>query len=54
MVSPSDRVLERALDWFFVAIEACSGGSPDLGFDLEFLGFIRGVGVGNKSRGPMR
>ena len=31
MISPSDRVLEQGLDWFFVAIEACGGGTSDLG-----------------------
>ena len=40
------------LDWFLVATEASGGGTPDLGFFLEVLGYIRGVGVGNKSGGP--
>ena len=48
---PSGRVLEQGLDWFLVAIEACSGGTPDLGFFLEVWVYIRGVGVGNKSGG---
>ena len=39
------------LDWFSVATEACCGGTLDLGFFLEVWGYIRGVGVGNKSRG---
>ena len=30
--SPSGRVPEQGPDWFLVAIEACGGGSPDLGF----------------------
>ena len=40
MVSPSGRVPERAPDWFFVALEACGGGTPDLGLFLEVYGFI--------------
>jgi hypothetical protein len=54
MDPPSGRVLEQGLDWFFVATEACSDGTPDLGFVLGFSRFIRGVGIGDKSRGPMR
>jgi hypothetical protein len=54
MVSPSGRVPERALDWFFVATEACGGGTPDLGLFLEFSLFIGGFGVGDKSRGSTR
>ena len=54
--SPSGRVLEQDPDWFLVATEACGGGTPDLGFFLEVWGYIRGVGVENKSgestRGP--
>ena len=34
--------------------EACGGGTPDLGFFLEVLGYIRGVGVGDKSGGFSR
>ena len=52
MVSPSGRVPEWAPDCFFVAIEACGGGTPDLGLFLRLLGFIGGVGIGDKSRGP--
>ena len=37
-----------------MAIKACGGGTPDLGFVLEVWGYIRGVGVRNKSGGPMR
>ena len=37
MVFPSGRVPERAPDWFFMAIEACGGGTPDLGLFLEVL-----------------
>ena len=54
IVFPSGRVPEQAPDWFFVATEACGGGTPDLGLFLEVLGFIGGVGVGDKSRGPAR
>ena len=34
-----------------MATEAFGGGTPDLGFFLEVLGYIRGVGVRNKSVG---
>ena len=44
----------NGLDWFLVATEARGGGTPDLGFFLEVWGYIRGVGVGNKSRGSSR
>ena len=46
--SPSGKVPEQGPDWFLVATEACSGGTPDLGSVLEVWGYIRGVGVGNK------
>ena len=52
--SPSGRVPEQGLDWFLVATEACGGGTPDLGLFLEVRGYIRGVGVENKSGGPTR
>ena len=42
------------LHWFSVATEACGSGTPDLGFFLEVWGYIRGVGVGNKSGGSPR
>ena len=48
---PSGRVPEQGPDWFLVATEACGGGTPDLGHVLEVWVYIRGVGVGNKSRG---
>ena len=51
MVSPSGRVPERAPDWFFLATEACGGGTPDLGFFLGFLVFIGIFGIGLTSRG---
>ena len=41
--SPSGGVPERGLDWFFVAIEACGGGTSHLGFFLMvslFIGFF--------------
>ena len=31
MISPSDGVPERGLDWFLVATEPCGGGTSDLG-----------------------
>ena len=49
--SPSDRVPEQAPERFLVATETYGGGTPDLGFFLEVLGYIRGVGVGNKAGG---
>ena len=52
MVSPFGRVPERALDWFFVSIEACGGGTPDLGLFLGVSVFIGIFGVENKSGGP--
>ena len=54
MVSPSGRVPERAPDWFFMATEACGGGTPDLGFFLGVLVFIGIFGIGLTSRGAMR
>ena len=51
---PSDRVPEQGLDWFLVAIEACGGGTPDLGYFLEVSIYIRGFGVGKKSGGSPR
>ena len=45
---------EQGPDWFLMAIEACGGGIPDLGYILEVWGYIRGVGVGNKSGGSSR
>ena len=50
---PSGRVPEQGPDWFLVAIEACGGGTPDLGYVLEVWVYIRGVGVGG-NRGSMR
>ena len=40
---------EQGPDWFLVAIVSCGGGTPDLGSVLEVWGYIRGVGIGNKS-----
>ena len=37
-----------------MAAEASGGGTPDLGFFLEVLDYIRGVGVGNKLGGSPR
>ena len=56
MVSPSGRVPEWALDWFFRATEAYSGGTSDLGFFSGVSIFIGIFGIGNKlggfPRGP--
>ena len=54
MDSPSDRVPERAPDWFLVATEACGGGTPDLGFFLGVSEFIGIYGGGITSVGPTR
>ena len=48
MISPSGRVPERAPNWFFMATEACGGGTPDLGFFLGVSVYIRVLGIGNK------
>ena len=39
------------LDWFSMATEACSGGTPDLGYFLEVSVFIGIFGVGLTSGG---
>ena len=54
MVSLSGRVTELALDWFFMATEACGGGTSDLGFFLGVSVYIRGVGIEDKSGGSLR
>ena len=58
MATGDDSLLRQGagigLDWFSVAIEACGGGTPDLGFFLEVWGYIRGVGVRNRSGGSPR
>ena len=48
---PSGRVPEQGPDWFLVAIEACGGGTPDLGYFLEVSVFIGIFGVGLPSGG---
>ena len=43
MDSPSGRVPEQGPERFFVATEACGGGTPDLGLFLGvsiFIGFL--------------
>ena len=40
MDPPSGRVPERGPDWFFVALEASGGGTPDLSSVLEVLGYM--------------
>ena len=42
---------KQAPDWFFMATEACGGGTPDLGLFLVVSIFIGISGVGNKSGG---
>ena len=53
-VAPLLQGARERLDWFFVATKAYGGGTPDLAYVLEVLGFIGGVGVRNKSGGPTR
>ena len=43
---PSGRVPEQGPDWFWVATEACGGGTPNLGFFLGVSIFIGIFGVG--------
>ena len=47
---PSGRVPEQGPDWFFMAIEACGGRTPDLGYVLEVSVFIGIFGIGLTSR----
>ena len=49
---PLQQGARDGLDWFSVATEASSGGTPDLGYFLEVWEFIGEVGVKNKSGGP--
>ena len=51
MIPPSGRVPEHGPDWFLVAMEACGGGTPDLGYVLEVFVFIGIFGVGLTSGG---
>ena len=53
MVSPSNRVPERAPDWFFMGTEACSDGTPDLGFFSGVSIFIGKLASGT-SQGGLR
>ena len=52
MDSPSGRVPERDPGWFFVAIEACDSGTPDLGLFLAVSIFIGGRSTPGEPRGP--
>jgi hypothetical protein len=54
MISPSGKVLERGLDWFFVATEACSSETSDLGLFLIVSLFIGFFGVGFTRRWASR
>ena len=40
MISPSSRVPEQGLDWFFVATKACGGGTSNLGLFWRVYVFI--------------
>ena len=51
MDPPSGRVPEQGADWFLVAIEACGGGTPDIGFFSGVYIFIGIFGVGLTSGG---
>ena len=50
--SPLRQGAGMALDWFFMNLEACGGGTPDLGFFQGVSGFIGIFGVGFTSGGP--
>ena len=56
MISPSIRVPKQGLVWFFVATEACGGGTPDLLCSSMFLGYMdiyrRKKSVRGATRGP--
>ena len=54
MIPPFGRVPEQGPNWFLVAIEACSGGTPDLGFFSGVSIFIGIFGIGNKLGGSTR
>ena len=51
MGSPSDRAPERAPERFLVAIEACSGGTPDLSSYGCFKGTWDYIGERSRSGG---
>ena len=51
MIPPSVKVPEQGPNWFLVAIEACGGGTPDLGFFSGVSIFIGSFGVGLTSGG---
>ena len=51
MIPPLDKVLKQAPNWFLVAIEACGGGTPDLGFFSGGYVFIGIFGFGLTSGG---
>ena len=51
MDPPFGKVPEQGPDWFLVSTDAYGGRTPDLGSILEVWGYIRGVGIGNKSGG---
>jgi hypothetical protein len=41
-------------DWFFMALEVCGGGTPDLGFFSVVSGFIGIFGIDSTSMGATR
>ena len=43
---------EQGPDWFLVATEACSGGTPDLSSVLEVLGYVGIYGCRGYVGGP--
>ena len=51
MDPPADRVPKQGLDWFFMATEACDGGTPNLGFFLGVSVFIGTLGISFTSGG---
>ena len=51
---PSGRVPGRAPERFFVAIEACGGGTPDLSSVLEVLRYVGIYGYQGYVDGPKR
>ena len=48
MVSPSGRVPKQDPDWFFMATEACVGGTPDLFCSPIVLGYMD-IYIGERS-----
>ena len=51
-VGPLRQDAREGLDWFLVVIEACGGGTPDLGYFLGVSIFIGIFGIGDVSASP--